>query len=99
MTSCDVLFQHQRKYSKDEYHHRLQTFLSNSRKIKAHNARNHTFQSMWGTWGYGDWRREHLTSGKKLARDTANKSAREGLRAQGILALLSLSMRFKGLYM
>nr|XP_019606766.1 PREDICTED: pro-cathepsin H [Rhinolophus sinicus] len=38
------MLQHRRKYSAEEYHHRLQTFVSNSRKIKAHNARNSTFQ-------------------------------------------------------
>lgn len=50
MTYCwCVLFQHQKKYSSEEYHHRLQAFVSNWRKINAHNAGNHTFKSTVGT--------------------------------------------------
>ncbi|XP_063508492.1 pro-cathepsin H isoform X2 [Pongo pygmaeus] len=35
---------HRKTYSTDEYHHRLQTFASNWRKINAHNNGNHTFK-------------------------------------------------------
>uniref|UniRef100_A0A8D1Q5I0 Pro-cathepsin H n=1 Tax=Sus scrofa TaxID=9823 RepID=A0A8D1Q5I0_PIG len=38
------MVQHQKKYSLEEYHHRLQVFVSNWRKINAHNAGNHTFK-------------------------------------------------------
>uniref|UniRef100_A0A9L0K8J4 Cathepsin H n=1 Tax=Equus asinus TaxID=9793 RepID=A0A9L0K8J4_EQUAS len=38
------MVQHQKKYSSEEYHHRLQTFVSNWRKINAHNTGNHTFR-------------------------------------------------------
>uniref|UniRef100_A0A8D2B1X4 Cathepsin H n=1 Tax=Sciurus vulgaris TaxID=55149 RepID=A0A8D2B1X4_SCIVU len=38
------MVQHQKKYSSEEYHHRLQTFVSNWRKINAHNNGNHTFK-------------------------------------------------------
>uniref|UniRef100_A0A8C5K6Z8 Pro-cathepsin H n=1 Tax=Jaculus jaculus TaxID=51337 RepID=A0A8C5K6Z8_JACJA len=36
--------QHQKTYSLQEYHRRLQVFASNLRKINAHNERNHTFK-------------------------------------------------------
>uniref|UniRef100_A0A7I2YQH4 Cathepsin H n=1 Tax=Homo sapiens TaxID=9606 RepID=A0A7I2YQH4_HUMAN len=35
---------HRKTYSTEEYHHRLQTFASNWRKINAHNNGNHTFK-------------------------------------------------------
>ncbi|XP_047397057.1 pro-cathepsin H [Sciurus carolinensis] len=38
------MVQHQKKYSSEEYHHRLQTFVSNWRRINAHNNGNHTFK-------------------------------------------------------
>ncbi|KAI5237268.1 Pro-Cathepsin H [Manis pentadactyla] len=40
------MLQHQKKYSPEENHHRLQTFVSNWRKIAAHNAGNHTFTKL-----------------------------------------------------
>ncbi|KAB1257091.1 Pro-cathepsin H [Camelus dromedarius] len=42
------MVQHQKEYSSEEYHHRLQVFVSNWRKINAHNAGNHTFKSTVG---------------------------------------------------
>ena len=62
------LFQHQKKYSSEEYRHRLQVFASNLREINAHNARNHTFKSTWGHLASKPLvpgRREQLRSGKK----------------------------------
>ncbi|XP_045141628.1 pro-cathepsin H [Echinops telfairi] len=38
------MVQHKKKYSAEEYHRRQQVFVSNWRKINAHNARNHTFK-------------------------------------------------------
>ncbi|XP_023375803.1 pro-cathepsin H [Pteropus vampyrus] len=38
------MVQHQKTYNMAEYHHRLQTFVNNRRKINAHNAGNHTFK-------------------------------------------------------
>ncbi|XP_076984671.1 pro-cathepsin H [Tamandua tetradactyla] len=38
------MLQHRKKYTSEEYHQRQQTFLSNWRKISAHNAGNHTFK-------------------------------------------------------
>uniref|UniRef100_A0A5F8A2M3 Cathepsin H n=1 Tax=Macaca mulatta TaxID=9544 RepID=A0A5F8A2M3_MACMU len=35
---------HHKTYSTEEYHHRMQTFASNWRKINAHNNGNHTFK-------------------------------------------------------
>uniref|UniRef100_A0A673TWP1 Cathepsin H n=1 Tax=Suricata suricatta TaxID=37032 RepID=A0A673TWP1_SURSU len=38
------MVQHRKTYSSEEYQHRLQTFVGNWRRIRAHNAGNHTFK-------------------------------------------------------
>ncbi|XP_027426675.1 pro-cathepsin H isoform X2 [Zalophus californianus] len=59
------MVQHQKKYSSEEYHHRLQTFVGNWRKINAHNAGNHTFKmglNQFSDMSFAEIKRKYLWS-------------------------------------
>ncbi|XP_007950018.1 pro-cathepsin H [Orycteropus afer afer] len=56
---------HQKKYSSEEYHKRQQTFVSNWRKINAHNAKNHTFKmalNQFSDMTFAEIKRKYLWS-------------------------------------
>ncbi|DAA17595.1 pro-cathepsin H [Bos indicus x Bos taurus] len=59
------MVQHQKKYSSEEYYHRLQAFASNLREINAHNARNHTFKmglNQFSDMSFDELKRKYLWS-------------------------------------
>ncbi|XP_044086521.1 pro-cathepsin H [Neovison vison] len=74
--------QHQKKYSSEEHQHRLQTFVGNWRRIRAHNAGNHTFKM--GLNQFSDLSFEEIKS-KYLWSEPQNCSATRGnyLRGSG----------------
>ncbi|XP_057398000.1 pro-cathepsin H isoform X2 [Balaenoptera acutorostrata] len=59
------MVQHRKTYSSEEYHHRLQAFVSNWRKINAHNAGNHTFKmglNQFSDMSFAELKRKYLWS-------------------------------------
>uniref|UniRef100_A0A452U2J3 Procathepsin L n=1 Tax=Ursus maritimus TaxID=29073 RepID=A0A452U2J3_URSMA len=56
---------HRKKYSSEEYQHRLRTFVGNWRKINAHNAGNHTFKmglNQFSDMSFAEIKRKYLWS-------------------------------------
>ncbi|XP_026366398.1 pro-cathepsin H isoform X1 [Ursus americanus] len=59
------MVQHRKKYSSEEYQHRLRTFVGNWRKINAHNAGNHTFKmglNQFSDMSFAEIKRKYLWS-------------------------------------
>ncbi|XP_069322614.1 pro-cathepsin H [Eulemur rufifrons] len=59
------MVQHKKTYSSGEYHRRLHTFVSNRRKIQAHNSGNHTFKmalNQFSDMNFDEFKSQYLWS-------------------------------------
>ncbi|XP_066094816.1 pro-cathepsin H [Saccopteryx bilineata] len=57
------MLQHQRTYRADEYHNRIQTFVSNQKRIEAHNSRNHSYKmaiNQFSDMTFAEWKSKYL---------------------------------------